>query len=626
MEFVRYRIERTPARPEVGIQINLRRGDVSLFWSFRGEASPEYAFEIMSYDNEDSDDAEPGRTTTPDDDVDVDGILDVLEENDGNPTALTDHRTIPYVLAGWRYSDDVAEKINFQKVSDEISWRSVGMSKSFFEEILEDIHADQKDNEAETAEEDIAAMTPEEVRDAFDWEHTQDRVIAEKCHQWCKENADLIFTNDQVMVLDGDIWERSEAMVAKILRRLVGEYYGRNIKEEFIEGYVSIDDEYHVEWQDVGIRGPRCVVENGILNLVDGEIEREARPDDYAVMKFPVRWKGMDAERDRWVNDFLNRSVAPRDIKKLQEFTGYCLRTNEYPFKKALMMVGGGNNGKGVYEQVLCGLLGTNHTMHDDLKDLSDNQFGAQRLRHNAANINSDIDGNEISNTSIFKKLTGRDPIRVEPKFQQAYSIQNPAKLLFAANSVPSVDDATLAFYARWCFIHFPNKFTTRDDQYMDANPDIHKDIVANELAGVLAWAVEGYQRLHQQEHFTGEADPGEVRSRWHEYADTTATFVRNYVEVGNTPNPKDTQIDHKFRVDQMYDYYEHFIASTPTAPETKQTLSAYIKNRFEDAETVTSRKAVRDDENKDAVRVWDGVHIPQSGREEIDERYKESL
>jgi len=135
----------------------------------------------------------------------------------------------------------------------------------------------------------------------------------------------------------------------------------------------------------------------------------------------------------------------------------------------------------------------------------------------------------------------------------------------------------------------------------------------------VLAWAVEGYQRLQDQGHFTNEQSAEEIRQQWHKYSDTTATFVRNYVVAGN---PKSADVlDHKMRVDTMYEYYEKFIETTPTAPKTKQRLSRYITTRYEDAETTASRKAVRDDEDVDTVRVWDGVFIPTEKREEIRNR-----
>jgi len=408
--------------------------------------------------------------------------------------------------------------------------------------------------------------------------------------------------------------------VAKILQRLLRAHYGKHVKEEFLDGYVSVNDAYQVDWNEMGISGPRCVVENGILNLVEGEIEREPRPDDYALIRFPVRWEGMDAERDRWSNEFLDRSVNDGDLQKLQEFAGYCLHTHDYPYKKALMMLGNGNNGKGVFEDVITAAIGPDNVMNYGLRDLSGANFGLQRLQNTAVNINSDIEGNEVTRTSAFKKLTGRDRFKVEPKYETPFEIENAAKLMFAANQIPDVDTDELAFYARWVFVEFPHRFTTKiGDEYFDADPHLADKIIENELPGVLAWMVEGYQDLHDQGHFTDEMGPEEVRTQWTHLSDPTVTFIRNFIEAGHPAERGDPQLDGRMTVAELYQFYQKYMKTTPVSPVGKQKLGRYIKNRF-DADTVSER---RGPDNDDVVRVWDGVFIPSEKREEIRDLYK---
>lgn len=552
----------------------------------------------------------------------VQDAVKVLDENGGKPRSLIKHRELGYEIAEWKHTDD-PDDCRYFDLLDQLVWQKGAMDKKAFEDKLDAKWEKTQEEEIGAIEDEIPSMSAAEFRDAFPWDAMTDREVAYKCHLWAKENADIIFSNNQVLVYDGDVWLRDEHKIPRILQRLVGEKYADNLKREFLEGYVKSHEEYHVEWDDIGIRGPRCLVENGILDLLAGEIIREARPEDYALFKFPVEWQGMDAERDRWENQFLKYSVDPDDRDVLQEYTGLLLHTNEYPFKKALMMLGGGNNGKGVYENVITAMLGPDHVMHDDLADMSGNRFGLQRLRYRVANINSDIEGNEISQTALFKKLTGRDRIRVEPKYKRAFSIRNPAKLVFAANQIPDVDDAQLPFFARWLFVEFPNQFTFKEgDGKLDAIRRLDEKIIEHELSGVLAWAVEGYQRLREQSQFSTDQSPEDVREQWYEYSDTTATFVRNYVKVHDDP------AEDEIRVDELYDLYRKYIATTPTAPKTKQSLNNYITSpyRYEDARTKASRQAVREDEDKDAVRIWDGITIPRERRQKIREDYAETL
>jgi len=475
--------------------------------------------------------------------------------------------------------------------------------------------------ETETIDDhDIPDLTTDEFHQAFEWDGMRDREMARKCHFWVKDNADIIFTNDRILAYNDGIWAEDEGKVALTLQQLLREYYGQNVAKEFKQGYLRAHPEYQVDWDEIGIRGSRVAVENGLLDLMQGEIVRPLEPGDYAIMRLPVEWQGMDTESPQW-DEFVNKSVAPEGRKTLQEFSGLLLHTNEYPFKKALMLLGGGDNGKGVYENVMTALLGKENVSHDDLTEMAGAQYGLQRLRHKTANINSDIDGGTIEETSMLKKLTGNDRVRVEPKYETPFGMENPAKLVFAANSVPEVKDAERAFYRRWLFVQFPHRFTTDpDDNYMDAIRGLDEQIIENELPGVLAWAVEGYQRLQEQGQFTNERSAEEIRQRWHKYSDTTATFVREYVEPGN-PRRNDV-LDHRMRVDTVYDLYQKYIETTPTAPKSKQKLSRYITTRYKDTESTASRKAVRDDEDVDTVRVWDGVFVPKAKREEIRQRY----
>lgn len=548
-------------------------------------------------------------------------ITILTDECDGEPHRLLQHNEARYRLAEWK-ANPVQNNFAYESVMEEINWRGVEMRKKRFENTLDDIwnqmESDGTSDES-VDEQDAPNLSADEFYEAFDWDDMQDREMARKCHFWVKENADIIFTNDRVLTYDDGIWTENEGRVALILQQLLREHYGRNVLEEFKQGYIRAHPEYQVDWDEIGIRGSRVAVENGLLDLTESEIERSLEPGDYAIMRLPVEWQGMDAESPRW-DRFVTQSVAPRGRKTLQEFSGLLLHTNEYPFKKAMMLLGGGDNGKGVYENVMTALLGKDNVSHDDLTEMAGAQYGLQRLRHKTANINSDIEGGRIEETSMLKKLTGNDRVRVKPKYETPFGMENPAKLVFAANAVPKVKDAELAFYRRWLFVQFPHRFTTDpDDEFKNAIRDLDEKIIENELPGVLAWAVEGYQRLQEQDHFTDERNAEEIREQWHNYSDTTATFIRNYVMAGDPRVYNDSS--HRMRVDEMYDLYQKYIETTPTAPKSKQKLSRYITTQYEDAETTASRKAVYDDEDVDTVRVWDGVFVPREKRDEIRQR-----
>ena len=71
---------------------------------------------------------------------------------------------------------------------------------------------------------------------------------------------------------------------------------------------------------------------------------------------------------------------------------------------------------------------------------------------------------NEMSKTSILKKLTGGDLIGFEYKNKNPFSERNYAKIIISTNNLPTTTDKTIGFYRRWMIIDFPNRFSEQKD------------------------------------------------------------------------------------------------------------------------------------------------------------------
>ena len=86
-----------------------------------------------------------------------------------------------------------------------------------------------------------------------------------------------------------------------------------------------------------------------------------------------------------------------------------------------------------------------------------------------------------IRDTSVLKKLTGRQPTRIQRKNQRAYDVRLYAKLWFNANRIPATCDESDAFFRRKVIISFPNRFEGKKD-----DPDIVKKLTTDEeLSGI---------------------------------------------------------------------------------------------------------------------------------------------
>lgn len=135
-----------------------------------------------------------------------DDILDVLDEHDGDPKALLDHREIPFVLAEWLYNDEWRDTNKYQTVEDAVNWNSgKTMPIDRFTGTLEEVWDEMCEDEEEDIEADIPEMDPDEFFESFDWNQMKDREKARKCHFWMKENENIIYTNDRIRVYDDGV-------------------------------------------------------------------------------------------------------------------------------------------------------------------------------------------------------------------------------------------------------------------------------------------------------------------------------------------------------------------------------------------------------------------------------------
>lgn len=206
------------------------------------------------------------------------------------------------------------------------------------------------------------------------------------------------------------------------------------------------------------------------------------------------------------------------DLVLLQEAAGYPLLPG-YPWQKAIMLLGGGGQGKSVFLRVLAEILNTKNVSAASLQTLIDNRFGTNSLYGNLANIAGDIPDLALSNTGIFKGLTGDDMVQAEGKGTPAYEFWNRAKLLFSANQLPPSKDKSTGYMRRWILIDFNRQTVT------NPNPRLAAELLA-EKSGILNWMLEGARRLNEK-GFTYTSDPEEMAERYIERSEPITLFLQ---------------------------------------------------------------------------------------------------
>jgi len=220
------------------------------------------------------------------------------------------------------------------------------------------------------------------------------------------------------------------------------------------------------------------------------------------------------AECPKWTK-FLGECES--DPVLLQEAGGYPLLPG-YPHQRAIMLLGGGGQGKSVFLRVICEILSPTNVSAASLQSLIDNRFATSDLYGRIANISGDIPDMALSNTGTFKALTGDDRIRAEKKGKDAFEFWNRAKLLFSANQLPPTKDKSSGYMRRWILIDF-NRAMVKDP-----NPRLTAELLT-EKAGILNWMLQGAKQVNEK-GFSYTTDSEEMARRYIERSEPVVKFL----------------------------------------------------------------------------------------------------
>lgn len=211
-----------------------------------------------------------------------------------------------------------------------------------------------------------------------------------------------------------------------------------------------------------------------------------------------------DARCDRWMK-FLDE-LWPGDEDSqalLQEWFGYVL-AGSTGLHKILTLVGPKRSGKSTIAWVLEQLLGgTAQVDHPTMARLAE-PFGLAPMLGKRLAIVGDARIGK-SDPAIVEKLlmiSGEDPVTVNRKNRDELNVKLSARLMIVSNDMPDLRDVTGALASRFLPLRIRIEgFFGREDFTL-------RRTLADELPGILAWSLDGADRLWEREgRFTlGEA------------------------------------------------------------------------------------------------------------------------
>ena len=237
---------------------------------------------------------------------------------------------------------------------------------------------------------------------------------------------------------------------------------------------------------------------NGIFNIETGVLE-SFRPD--IIVKNRIPWNYNYDAYNETMDTMLDRISCNDDQIRdlLEELAGYIFyRRNE--LRKGFIFIGDKANGKSTYMDCLNYMVGSENRTALDLKELGD-RFRTAELYGKLICAGDDIGDEFIANPAIFKKVVSGDPIVVERKGQDPFTLYNYAKPIFSANNIPRIKDKTGAVLDRLVIVPFNANFSRNDANF---DPHIkYKLRTAEAMEYLIQLALDGLKRVLDNNGFT---------------------------------------------------------------------------------------------------------------------------
>lgn len=273
-------------------------------------------------------------------------------------------------------------------------------------------------------------------------------------------------------------------------------------------------------------------VRNGLLNIKTWQLENHGTGMYYTV-QINARYKEQDAPL--W-NTFIEQLctneegiIDHEEINVLQELSGLIVSNiYGYRLKKAYMLYSPeGNTGKSVYLNVIEYLLGLDAYTVIDLRKLSASRWVTGDCFNKRLVAVGDQGAGEISDSSVFKKMTGNDPVEAEFKGMPLFKYKFKGIIVLACNQLPYFsDDKGNHIADRLMLLPCMNVISP------EKRDPIITEKLLKEKDGILFWCIEGLKRLLDNGlHFSHCSASEELMKTYRASHDTLYDFISRECE-----------------------------------------------------------------------------------------------
>jgi putative DNA primase/helicase len=295
------------------------------------------------------------------------------------------------------------------------------------------------------------------------------------------------------------------------------------------------------------------ICKNGALRISTGELENH-RADHYATSAVPYEYRP-GVKTLAW--DYFIRNTVPVAAAFLQEFAGYALTTN-MSHELAVWLYGPPGSGKSTFLAGLQAMLGHRAGILG-LADLEKSRFTLADLPGKTLVVASEQPSAYLASTNTLNAIISGEPIQVERKYRDPFTVIPRTKVCWAMNELPRVADANSGLFRRVKVVGFPELPEDKRD------PEI-KQLIEQEGAGILNWALEGLNRLNQRGHFEIPAGVLDATKQFRENNDVPALFIEDRCIQG---------MDFEMPAARLYREYKYWCEENGHRPQSSTRVAA---------------------------------------------------
>jgi putative DNA primase/helicase len=190
--------------------------------------------------------------------------------------------------------------------------------------------------------------------------------------------------------------------------------------------------------------------------------------------------------------------------------------------EKMLIMFGSGSNGKSTLENIITQMIGSENICSYPLTELCDEKgYHRAQLAGKMLNIVTEMGGSKI-NYDYLKGIISHESISARNPFGKPFNFKPEAKLIVSTNTLPH-GEPTHGFWRRILLVPF-DVIIPEEKQ----NKNLVNDICENELSGIFNLALQGIQRLVEQQQFSYSEEMKKAIDKYMRETDSVRSFIED--------------------------------------------------------------------------------------------------